>query len=116
MATLADASVSEPHRLKLRELLRTIIESIWVLVVPRKSHRFCVAQIFFTSGQQRDYIIHYQRAGYGRQGSWHAKSMMADLTTRKLDLRNRKDVDALLKMLESTGFDLLIKTIDSNKP
>jgi hypothetical protein len=47
MVTLAAFAASEQHRLRLRELLCTIIESIWVLIVPRKSHRLCAVQIFF---------------------------------------------------------------------
>jgi hypothetical protein len=79
--------------------LRTIIEEIWVLIVPRKSHRLCVAEIFFRGGKRRDYIIFYKAAGYCRAGFWCAKSFSHDHSSVKFDLRDKKDVDSLLQTL-----------------
>src|SRR5215471_18528819 len=63
----------------------TAIEEIWVLIVPRKSHRLCAAQIFFNGGERRDYLIHYQSAAYGCAGSWSATSLKHGLPAGKLD-------------------------------
>ena len=40
---LLDLARDEPTRLKLRELLRRMIESVVVLIVPRRSHRLAAA-------------------------------------------------------------------------
>jgi hypothetical protein len=112
MLTLEDIATSEHQRLRLRELLRNVIEEIWVLVVPRRSHRLCVAQIYFTGGKRRDYLIYYKAAGYCREGSWCAKSLSRDLSDAKLDLRSRKDADALSQTLQSIDLNLLSKAMD----
>jgi hypothetical protein len=41
-------------RLRLRAALRRIIDSIWLLVVPRGRDRLCVAKVRFTGGGQRE--------------------------------------------------------------
>ena len=65
----------ETHRLRLRGLLRQIVESIWVLVVPPASHRLAAVQIFFAGGTRRDYLIHYWSAGNVREGGWEVKTI-----------------------------------------
>jgi hypothetical protein len=92
--------------------LCTIIESIWVLIVPRKSHRLCAVQIFFNGGERRDYLIHYQAAAYCRAGSWSARSLKHDLPAGKLDLRDREHVDALSQMLLEIDLNLLNRAMD----
>jgi hypothetical protein len=114
MVTLADIATTEQHRLRLRELLRTIITEIWVLVVPRKSHRLAAVQVFFNGGERRDYLIHYKSAAGGRKGFWNARSLKHDLPVGKLDLRDREHVGALRKMLESVDLTLLATAMDSN--
>jgi DNA invertase Pin-like site-specific DNA recombinase len=111
-STLLDVAESEANRIRLRELLRTLVEEIWVLIVPRKSHRLCAVQIFFCGGQRRDYLIHYKAAGYCRKGSWSAKSLSRDLSAAKLDLRNQKDADALSQTLQSIDLSLLAEAMD----
>jgi hypothetical protein len=110
--TLLDVAKDEANRLRLRELLRTIVAEIWVLIVPRRSHRLCVVQVYFTGGERRDYLIHYKAAGYCREGSWSAKSLAGDLSARKLDLRNQKDADALSQTLQSIDLSLLARAMD----
>jgi hypothetical protein len=67
----------------------------------------CAVQIFFTGGGRRDYLILYQSAAYCREGFWCAKSLADDLSMRKLDLRNQKDVGALSKTLQYIDLTLL---------
>jgi hypothetical protein len=112
MTSLVDIATTEQHRLRLRDLLRTLIEEIWVLVVPRRSHRLCALQIFFRGGSRRDYLIHYKAAGYCREGSWSAKSLKHDLSAGKLDLRDREHVNALLQMLLEIDLNLLNRALD----
>jgi hypothetical protein len=114
MTSLVDIATSEQHRLRLRELLRTLIGEVWVLVVPRKSHRLCVVQIFFRGGKRRDYLIVYKSAGYCRAGFWRAKSLSGNLSDMKLDLRDKKDVASLLQTLLEIDLSLLITAMDSN--
>jgi hypothetical protein len=112
MVTLMDIATSEQHRLRLRELLRTIIDDVWVLVIPRKSHRLAAVQVFFSGGGQRDYLIHYQAAAYCRKGFWKARSLKHSFPTVKLDLRDREHVKALSQMLESVDLSLLAAAMD----
>jgi hypothetical protein len=112
MVTLLDVATSEHHRLRLRELLRQIVDSIWILVVPRKSHRLCAVQILFNGGERRDFLVHYRAAAYCRAGSWSARSLKNDLPADKLDLRNREHVDALSKKLLEIDLNLLNRAID----
>jgi hypothetical protein len=51
-STLFDVAVGEERRLRLRVLLRQLIDSIWILIVPRKSHRLCCADLFHRRRQE----------------------------------------------------------------
>jgi DNA invertase Pin-like site-specific DNA recombinase len=97
--TLVDAAKAEGNRLRLRELLRTIVEEIVILIVPRRSHRLAALQLYFRGGARRDYLIHYKAAGNGREGGWCARSLSSEIDPSKLDLRRERDVQALTKML-----------------
>jgi DNA invertase Pin-like site-specific DNA recombinase len=64
MQTLVDVLDATPPeeledvRLRLRAALRRIIESVWVLIVPRGKGRFAAAQIRFAEGgRTRSYLI-----------------------------------------------------------
>lgn len=98
--TLLDVAVDEPNRLRLRGLLRAVIEDVRVLVVPRRSHRLAAVQIDFTGGARRAYLIHYQAAGYRRKGGWQAKSAAwAAGGGPDLDLRDRGQAEGLAAVL-----------------
>jgi DNA invertase Pin-like site-specific DNA recombinase len=49
-------------RLKVRPVLRRVIESAWVLIVKHRSYQLCATQVFFTGGAARSYLIVYQPA------------------------------------------------------
>jgi hypothetical protein len=93
--SLVDAAKTEGARLRLRELLRTLIEEIVILIVPRLSHRLAAVQIYFRGGRRRDYLIHYKAAGRGRKGGWCARSLEGDIHPGDLDLRRKRDVAKL---------------------
>jgi DNA invertase Pin-like site-specific DNA recombinase len=62
LGSLADVLDNAPDpnevRLRLRAVLRRIIDSVWLLVVPRGRDRVCAAQVWFAgSGSHRDYVI-----------------------------------------------------------
>jgi hypothetical protein len=99
-------AASHCRRLRLRDLLRTVIEEAGILIVPRGSHRFAAVQLFFREGAHRDYVIHYRAAGYCREGGWEAKSARFAAgkgRSPELDLRQPdhvKRLQAVLKALE----------------
>jgi DNA invertase Pin-like site-specific DNA recombinase len=90
----------EDVRVRLRGALRRIIESVWLLPVPRGRDRLCAAQIYFSGGERhRDYLIYHKAAGGGRKGSWWAKSLASVADPDDLDLRRREDAAALEQQL-----------------
>ena len=107
--SLLELATDEDHRTRLRSLLRRIVESIYILVVPRRTHRLAAVQIFFAGGARRDYLIHLWGAGNGRQSGWEAKTIDFAVVDKERsrkkdevsDLRNEKDVQMLQKRLEA---------------
>jgi DNA invertase Pin-like site-specific DNA recombinase len=105
--TLLAAAQDEATRLRLRHLLRQLVQEAWVLVVPRRSHRLAALQVFFGEGARRDFLIHYWSSGRGRQGGWEARSVRWEAEDRgkggDLDLRIRGDTEALSKFLANVN-------------
>lgn len=101
--TLLSVAQDEHHRLRLRALLQAALSDVWVLVVARRSYRFCACQFNFASGVRRSYLILYQSAGNGRKGGLlgEPKSVAEVVGADTLDLRNREDVAALTEALEA---------------
>jgi DNA invertase Pin-like site-specific DNA recombinase len=64
-------------RLKLRPVLRRIVEAIWVLTVPHGCRRLAVVQVRFAGDdvEMREYLIDYNPAGGNRPGWWRVASM-----------------------------------------
>jgi DNA invertase Pin-like site-specific DNA recombinase len=95
----------EEARLRLRSVLRRVVDSVWLLVVPRGRNRLCAAQVWFTGGKEhRDYLILHQSArgnGKGREeGHWHARSLPpAAAKGVSLDLRRRAEAEQLATTL-----------------
>jgi DNA invertase Pin-like site-specific DNA recombinase len=58
----------EDIRLRLRAALRRMVDSIWLLVVPRGRDRLCQAQVWFAGGAYRSYVI-IHRSGKGNQNA-----------------------------------------------
>lgn len=96
--TLMDVATDEAGRLRLRNLLRTVIEAVYVLTVPRPSRRLCAVQIVFAGGGTRDYLIDYRPARRGSAGGWNVLSF-ADVAG-PLDFRKDRDVAKLVRVLE----------------
>src|SRR5262249_39586164 len=71
-------------RLRLRPVLRRVVESGHVLFVRRQSFTFAVVQFVFAEGSaRRTYLIVYQSAGNGRPGGWSALSLPPALMRRQ---------------------------------
>jgi DNA invertase Pin-like site-specific DNA recombinase len=61
--SLLGVTKNEADRIRLRDLLRQMIEEVYVLVVPQgQSHRLAFVQLFFREGKRRDYLIYHRVA------------------------------------------------------
>lgn len=68
---LAAADDPEDARLRLRGVLRRVIESIWVLAVPRGRTRLYSILINFGDGRIRDILLLYRPAANHCEGRWN---------------------------------------------
>jgi DNA invertase Pin-like site-specific DNA recombinase len=90
----------EAVRLRLRPVLRRVVEDIRVLIVRRASWQLCAAQVFFEGGARRDYLIAHQSAGFRRPGGWWAKNLPPEVTAgHDFDLRDREQALELARVL-----------------
>jgi DNA invertase Pin-like site-specific DNA recombinase len=93
-------------RLKLRGVLRRVVESIHVLIVPKGATRLCAVQVRFSERRddhdRRDYLIAHRTAGYRRPERWEAKSFADAGAPDDYDLRRPADARALAKSLAAS--------------
>src|SRR5262249_3371835 len=102
LAVLASAPDPRDARLRLRCTLGRIVESIWMLIVPRRRDRLCAVQIWFTGGKRcRSYFIFYKSASFQRKGQWWAHSLAEVVRPGELDLRDRDHARRLEEALAS---------------
>jgi len=118
LSALDTAPNPQDARLRLRAAVRRIIESIWLLVVPRGHARLCAAQIWFTDGtKHRDYLILHRRPidnGAARQdGGWWAKSLAPNVAPAGLDLRQPHDAAKLETALAGIPLDALLAVMSA---
>ena len=99
VSLIKDSDDPDAVRLKLRGVLRRVIDSVWVLTVPRGVVRRCAVQIHFTGGGVRNYMVHHRTAAYRRSERWSAESP-EELIPVKLDLRRRDHAKRLAAALE----------------
>jgi hypothetical protein len=91
--------------LRLWTALRSVIETILLLVVPvaGKRVRLAAVQIWFVGGKHRDYLILHKEGIGGSAGSRPAQrrcdSIASVADTDDLDLRRREDAEALAGVL-----------------
>ncbi len=103
--TLADAidNAADPKdaRLRLRAALRRIVDSVWLLVVPRGLDRLAAVQIWFAGGErQRSYALFYRPGTPHREGRWEEPRSFADAAAPDdLDLPKRADAQKLEAVL-----------------
>lgn len=87
--SLVDALDNAPDqrdaRIRLRTILRRVIDSMWLLIVPRGRDRVAVVQIDFVGGGRRSYLVWYHPTrNNGRAttpGWWKALSYKLTKTT-----------------------------------
>ncbi len=95
----------DPARLKLRLVLRSIVESALVLTVRRGTWHLAAVQFHFRGGARRDYLIVNRAAGRGRQGRWWARSLSTIIKDGDLDLRQSADVERLEQALRDAPLE-----------
>jgi DNA invertase Pin-like site-specific DNA recombinase len=114
--SLVDALASAPDpsdaRLRLRSVLRRIVESICLLVVPRGKDRLAAVQVWFSGGKKhRDYLItHRAWRGNGKvriEARSHVCSLADVLKLGPLDLRQPQHAQRLEKSLLAMDVDKL---------
>jgi DNA invertase Pin-like site-specific DNA recombinase len=107
---IAEAADPPDAKLRLRAVLRRLVDAVWLLVVPRGRDRLAAVQIWFAGGEQhRDYLIFCRpsRANqHGRsEGLWRALSL-ADVTSPgDLDLRKPNHAERLEAFLLTLDLD-----------
>jgi DNA invertase Pin-like site-specific DNA recombinase len=107
VAMIQKADDPDAVRLKLHGVLRRVIDSTHVLIVPRGVARFCAVQFFFAGGGRRDYLILHRPAGNRRAESWAAWSLKDVVKVGAFDLKNPKDAAALERVLADLDLDEL---------
>ncbi len=91
-------------RLRLRSVLRRIVDSVWVLVVPHAAERRIAVQVWFTGGErQRSYLMlgrpRRKNAPPDEREEWPCVSFAGAGVSGKLDLRRRDHAARLEKAL-----------------
>jgi DNA invertase Pin-like site-specific DNA recombinase len=101
------AQEGDAARLKLRPVLRRVIEAGHVLTVRRRSWILLAVQFFLAEGLRRDYLVVYQSAGCGRPGGWRAWSLADALEAGTIDLRKPQDAAKLEQVLQAVDVSVL---------
>jgi DNA invertase Pin-like site-specific DNA recombinase len=109
MNALDAAPDPDDARLRLRSVLRRVIEDIRLLVVPRGHDRLAAVQVWFVGDGCRSYLLYHRptRAngkGGRQEGRWWARSFADVAVPGELDLRDREHADRLEAVL--AGLDL----------
>jgi DNA invertase Pin-like site-specific DNA recombinase len=110
LATLDAAPDPEDARVRLRSVLRRVVGSVWLLVVPRGRDRLAAVQIWFAGGEKhRDYIILHRPARANAAshvpGKQWVESFAEAAVPGDLDLRCPADAATLAAVLEEVGLE-----------
>jgi len=111
---ILDASTDPADtRQRLRNALARIVESIWLLVVPRGRVQLCAVQVWFAGGKRhRSYLILHRSARANKttrhEGAWFVRSFADVAGPGDLDFRNRRhaaDLDRVLLAVDLQRLD-----------
>jgi DNA invertase Pin-like site-specific DNA recombinase len=100
-AVVEDSEDPEGARLKLRPVLRRVVEEMWVLIVRNKSIQYAAVQVFFVGGAHREYLVVCQPAAFRRKGWWTPLALPDVMKPGDLDLRKKGHARRLEKALLS---------------
>jgi DNA invertase Pin-like site-specific DNA recombinase len=115
VSVLEDAEDVTDTRLRIRAALRRIVESIWLLIVPRGIIRLAAVQVNFIGGARRDYLIVHRPAKANKtkrtEGGWQARSITWPAQGSKKRLGRAKDLD-LREREDASALEAALQTID----
>jgi DNA invertase Pin-like site-specific DNA recombinase len=97
--TLMKALETDEERLRLRRMLRDIVEEIRILIVPRGRSRFLFATVCFTNGEHRDYLMAHRPSFCNGTTRYAAEGAMKSWKNAT-DLRDPKMVEIVKKVIE----------------
>lgn len=109
-AALENAPDPAEARLRLRSALRRIVDSVWLLAVPRGRDRLCACQVWFTGTQRhRDYLILHRppkaNKSARQKGGWWVRSLADVARPGELDLREPAHAKYLEKALAALDLE-----------
>jgi DNA invertase Pin-like site-specific DNA recombinase len=118
LETLDSAPDQEDKRLRVRSEMRRIVDSIWVVIVPRGRDRLAGVQVWFVGGEHRDYVI-LHRPPKGN-GAAHSSGLRGGEVLRlpgpRLDLRKPADALGLQEQLLSMDIQAFVRRLPGAAP
>jgi DNA invertase Pin-like site-specific DNA recombinase len=94
----------EELRRRLRVRIEQLVSRIWLVIVRQRAVAICAAQLVFRGGdRRRDYVIVHRPGTRYCARSWWARSMIAGVGPKKLNLGDQsqaKKLETTLKMME----------------
>jgi DNA invertase Pin-like site-specific DNA recombinase len=100
-------------RLRLRSALRRIVESAWLLIVPRGQERLSAVQFWFTGGRCRSYLILSRPAAGPRPAGCRAGSCADVGLLADIDLREPAHVRRAEQGLQALDLDAAAALLES---
>jgi hypothetical protein len=104
-------------RLRLRAELRRVVDSVWLLVVPRGRDRLAAVQVHFAGGGWRDYLLLHRppkaNARVRTPGRWYVASAR-DFDPG--DLRDREEARQMEEFLRRYPQDLIERLLAQGHP
>jgi hypothetical protein len=108
MQALASAPDPQEARLRLRSILRRLVEDMRVLIVRQRQECLIAVQIWFAGGKRhRDYLILHRQASGKRPQQVKAWSLADIAKVGKLDLRRPDHARRLEKVLAEMNLQIL---------
>jgi hypothetical protein len=110
LSALDHAADPKDARLRLRATLRRIVDSIWILIVPRGRDRLAWVQIWFVGkDRRRDYLILHRppKANASRKTPGCVKIESEPGLTAPIDLRKQADARKLESYLAAEDLEKL---------
>jgi hypothetical protein len=104
----AEGDEREELRAKVRGSLRRLVDTIYVLIVPRGYVKLAAVQVWFKGGRHRDYLIRRRRPNGDRAEESEVQSVVFAGKSGGFDLRNPEEAAEVERRLGAVdpGLDL----------
>jgi DNA invertase Pin-like site-specific DNA recombinase len=101
-------------RLKIRGVLRRVVEEIRLILVRRHSWTLAACQFFFAGGATQHFLLATQFAGFNRPGGWRCGPAPYDDVHEpgSMDLRRPEDAEALAVVLGRLDLEQLTAEVE----